>query len=137
MTNKNSNKPLALLQATFNSMLGYFGHQLPDDDVLHRRRGRLGEDNDGGDYGYGDVVTYLFGQDDRGEYLDYYMRHRIAGDSHIRIYEDGSWEQLDVISPFARGSADPIENERLRREDREEVARIRAILHAKGFSSSY
>lgn len=128
---------LPLLQATFNSMLSYFGHQLPDDDVLQRRRGKLGEDNDGGDYGYGDVVTYLFGQDDRGEYLDYYMKHRIAGDSHIRIYEDGSWEALDVISPFARGSADPIENERLRQEDREEVTRIREMLKAKGFSSSY
>lgn len=35
-------------------MLSYFAHQLADDDLLNRRRGRLGEDNDGEDYGYGD-----------------------------------------------------------------------------------
>ncbi len=118
-------------------MLSYFGHQLPKADVLHRRRGRIGIEVDG-DYGYGDVVTYLFGKDARGEYLDFYMCHRIAGDSHIRIYEDGSWEHLDVISPFGPlVSDDPAENERLRREDAEEVKRIRALLDAKGFSSSY
>ena len=134
-----SEKPLALLQSTFANMLSRFGHQLPDDDVLHRRRGRLGgDDDDDGDYGYGDVVTYLFGQDERGEYLDFYMRHRIAGDQHIRIYEDGSSERLEVISPFGpRISDDPDENERLRREDREEYQRIRAMLDAKGFPSSY
>jgi hypothetical protein len=129
-------KPLPVLQATFANMLSRFGHQLPDDDVLHRRRGRIGDDDDG-DYGRGDVVTYLFGQNERGEYLDFYMRHRVAGDQHIRIYEDGTSERLEVISPFSRGSDDPVENERLRREDREEYDRIRAMLDAKGFPSSY
>ena len=130
-------KSLPLIQTTFANMLSRFGHQLPDDDVLHRRRGRIGDDDDG-DYGYGDVVTYLFGQDERGEYLDFYMRHRFAGDQHIRIYEDGSSERLEVISPFGpRVSDDPVENERLRREDREEYQRIRAMLDAKGFPSSY
>jgi hypothetical protein len=130
-------RPLSILQETFAKMLSHFGHQLPEDDVLHRRRGRIGDENDG-DYGHGDVVTYLFGQDARGEYLDFYMCHRFAGDQHIRIYEDGSWERLDVISPFGpRVSDDPVENERWRREDQEEVARIRAILDAKGLSSSY
>lgn len=130
-------KPLPVLQATFANMLSRFGHQLPDEDVLHRRRGRIGDDDDG-DYGYGDVVTYLFSQDERGEYLDFYMRHRIAGDQHIRIYEDGTSESLEVISPFGpRVSDDPVENERLRREDQEEYERIHAMLKAKGFSSSY
>lgn len=132
-------RPLGLLQATFANMHSHFGHQLPDDDVQHRRRGRLGGDDDGDyDYGHGDVVTYLFGQDERGEYLDFYMCHHLAGDQHIRIYEDGSSERLEVISPFGPGvSDDPIENERWRREDGEEVTRIRAMLKAKGFSSSY
>lgn len=131
-----ANRPLGILQATFAKMLSHFGHQLPEDDVFFRRPGRIGDDD--GDYGYGDVVTYLFGQDERGEYLDYYMCHRIVGDQHIRIYEDGAWERLDVISPFGpRVSDDPVENEHWRREDQEEVARIRAILDAKGFSSSY
>ena len=130
-------KALPVLQTTFANMLSRFGHELPDEDVLYRRRGRIGDDDDG-DYGRGDVVTYLFGQDERGEYLDFYMCHRIAGDQHIRIYEDGTSEDLEVISPFGpRVSDDPVENERLRREDREEYARIRAMLDAKGFPSSY
>lgn len=66
------------------------------------------------------------------------MCHRIAGDSHIRIYEDSSLEHLDVISPFGpRHSDDPIEKERLRREDQDEVERIRTMLRDKGFRSSY
>lgn len=131
-----ANRPLGTLQATFAKMLSYYGYQLPEDDVFFRRRGQIGGED--GDYGYGDTLTYLFGQDERGEYLDYYTRHRIAGDQHIRIYEDGSWEHLEVISPFGPlCSDDPVENERLRREDQEEVARIRAMLEAKGFSSSY
>jgi hypothetical protein len=43
-------------------------NQLPEDDVLHRRRGELGYDDDG-DYGHGDIVIYVFGKDERGEYL--------------------------------------------------------------------
>jgi hypothetical protein len=130
-------RPLALLQDTFAKMLSRFGHQLPDDDVLHRRRGLLGYDDDG-DYGHGDVVTYLFGKNERGEYLDFYMKHRVAGDQHIRIYEDASCERLEVASPVGpRRSDDPVENERLRREDRDEVERIHALLNAKGFRSSY
>lgn len=129
-------RPLGLLQTTFARMLSYFGYQLPEDDVLFRRRGQIGGED--GDYGYGDTVTYLFGADTRGEYLDYYMLHRIAGDAHIRIYEDGSWEHLDVISPFGPHHADdPIENERLRHEDQDEVERIRTMLRDKGFRSSY
>lgn len=131
-----ASRPLSALQDTFAKLLSCFGHQLLEDDVLHRRRGQIGGED--GDYGYGDTVTYLFDRDARGEYLDFYMCHRIAGDDHIRIYEDGSWEHLDVISPFGpRISDDPVENERWRREDQEEVERIRAILEAKGFSSSY
>ncbi|MDP2402612.1 MAG: hypothetical protein Q8M27_02160 [Methylotenera sp.] len=54
MTNTSSNTSTPLLQAAFNSMLSCFGHQLLDNDLLYRRCGRPDEDNDGGDYGYGD-----------------------------------------------------------------------------------
>jgi hypothetical protein len=66
------------------------------------------------------------------------MKHRVAGDQHIRIYEDASCERLEVVSPFGpRISDDPVENESLRREGREEVERIQALLNAKEFRSSY
>lgn len=131
-----ANRPLSALQATFEKFFSHLNYQLPEADVLHRRRGQIGGED--GDFGYGHTVTYLFDKDAHGEYLDFYMSHRIAGDDHIRIYEDGSWENLDVISPFGpRISDDPVENERFRKGDQQEVERIRAILRAKGFSSSY
>ncbi len=130
-------RPLGQIQLAFAKMMDHFGHILPEDDVAQRRRGRIGDPEDG-DYGYGDSVYYLFGQDDRGEYLDFYMLHRIAGDTHGRIREDGSYEGLDVISPFGPvRSSDPEEDARLRAKDQAEVNRIRSMLEAKGFPSCY
>jgi hypothetical protein len=130
-------KPLTTIQSTFAHLMDYFGHQLPDDDVLHRRRGRIGDPEDG-DYGRGDTVYYLFGQDEQGEYLDFYMAHRVAGDQHGRIREDGSIDWLEVVSPFGPVvSDDPVEYARRRAEDQAEVTRIHAMLKAKGFPSSY
>lgn len=129
--------PLPVIVATFARIMSHFGHQLPEEDVIHRRRGRIGDPEDG-DYGYGDTVYYLFGQDEQGEYLDFYMAHRIAGDTHGRIREDGRYESLDVVSPFGPVvSDDPEEYARNQAEDQAEVSRIHALLAAKGFPSSY
>lgn len=74
----------------------------------------------------------------QGKYLDFYMCHRIAGDRHGRIREDSSIAWLEVISPFGPViSDDPVENARRQAEDQAEVARIREMLKAKGFPSSY
>lgn len=125
--------PLGNIQVTFAKQLSYFGHELPVDDVRLRRRGMLCADEDGGDYGHGDTVRYLFGQDDHGEYLDYYLRHRLAGDQHVRIREDGSTEDLDVV-PNWRACADaPAEDARLQTWYVEEVNRISRMLDANGF----
>ena len=125
--------PLGNIQVTFARHLSHFGHELPAEDVRLRRRGMLCADEDGGDYGYGDAVRYLFGQDEQGEYLDYYLRHRLAGDRHVRIREDGSTEDLDTV-PHWRPCADvPTEDARLQARYVEEVNRISRMLHAKGF----
>lgn len=127
----------ATIPATFARLFSHFGHQLPD-DFRQRGRGRICDDPDDGDYGHGDTVYYLFGQDDQGEYLDFYMAHRIAGDQHGRIRDDGSIEWLEVVSPFGPVvSDDPEEYARNKAEDQAEVTRIHAMLEAKGFPSSY
>jgi len=137
MTESESHKPIPTIQTAFAHLMDHFGHRLPDDDVLHRRRGRTGDPEDG-DYGRGDSVYYLFGQDEQGEYLDFYMAHRIAGDQHGRIREDGSIEWLEVVSPFGPVvSDDPVEYARRQVEDQDEVTRIHAMLAEKGFPSSY
>lgn len=70
--------------------------------------------------------------------LDFYMRHCIAGDQHIRIYEDGSSERLEIISFFGRSCPDdPVRDAELKAEDQADVERTRALLRAKGLDSSY
>lgn len=72
------------------------------------------------------------------ECLDFYMRHCIAGDQHIRIYEHGSSERLETIFFFRRSCPDdPVRDAELKAEDQTEVERIRALLRAKGLDSSY
>ncbi|AGX87726.1 hypothetical protein [Candidatus Symbiobacter mobilis] len=59
---------LAAIQATLAHLMDHCGHRLPDEDVIHRRRGHIGGED--GDYGRGDTVHYLFGRDEPGEFLD-------------------------------------------------------------------
>jgi hypothetical protein len=137
MSTNDFQRPLGPIQDSFARLMSHFGHRLPEEDVALRRRGRIGDPEDG-DYGYGDSVYYLFGQDEQGEYLDFYMLHRIAGDQHGRIREDGSIEWLEVVSPFGPVvSDDPVEYARRQAEDQAEVSRIHALLKAKGFPSCY
>lgn len=124
-------RPLGKLQAVFAETLSYWGHQLPAEDVIHRRRGKLGDED--GDYGWGDTVKYLFGSDEHGEYVDYFLHHRLAGDRHGRIYEDGSTKDLPTIPIGRLGSDDPVVDARLEAESRVEYEQIMAMLEAKGF----
>lgn len=125
-------RPLNRIQSAFAEFFSYFGHELPEEDVQLRRRGQIGGE-DGGDYGMGDVVQYLFGSNDRGEYLDFYCRHRHAGDQHWRIFEDGSTEQLDVPTSWRLSSDDPDRDARLKEEFYAENTRIYKMLRDKGF----
>lgn len=93
----------------FAASFAHWGLTLPIADVVRRRSGVLRRG--------GWVVQYLFGKNDRGEYLDYYSRHRMTEDGHFRLYADGSFEALPAISNISR--------------DRN--AAIAASLAAKGF----
>jgi len=102
-----------------------WGIRLPQDDVAQRRRGRINAD--------GWAIWYLFGVDQRGEYLDYYAAHRMTNDRHIRIYADGEREDLPTIQSFRMCSDDPVEDRRLAAELFAENKQVAAILEAKGF----
>lgn len=126
------NRPLSLIQKAFARFFSYFGHTLPDDNVRLRKRGQIGGEDDG-DYGMGDVVQYLFGHNERGEYLDFYCRHRHAGDQHWRIFEDGGMEELEVPTSWSRASDDPEENARFKEEFYAYNNRVYQMLRDKGF----
>lgn len=128
--------PLGHMQVAFAKTFSYFGHELPSDDVLHRRRGMLStaaEDDDACDYGYGNAVRYLFDRDEQGEYLDCYMHHRLAGDLHLRIREDSSTETLETVPVWRQCADDPAEDAKLEAAYRATVQRISTMLHDKGF----
>lgn len=40
-------------------------------------------------------IRYVFGEDERGAFLEFYSFHRVWGDVHARIREDGTVEGLD------------------------------------------
>jgi hypothetical protein len=111
--------PLGGLRATFAEMLTPINTDfvLPEEDVRLRRRGSIGPDD--GTYFYGDTVEYLFGRDEKGEYLDFHIAHRIWGNRHRRIRENGECEDLETVSIAHSG---------------DELTRILKMLEAKGFS---
>jgi hypothetical protein len=85
--------PLGEIQVTFAKHLGDLRHELPPEDAKDRRNGSVGPEE--GDYGYFDTVHYRFGQDARGEFLDYHTEHRTWGARCARIREDGSSESSE------------------------------------------
>lgn len=117
--------PLGRIKLHFAETFSYWNIALPDEDVAARRRGKICE--------AGWAIWYLFGKDERGEYLDYYSAHRMTGDDHVRVHEDGQVEYLDAMLEFCLTSPDPVENERLHREHREENQRVARMLEEKGF----
>jgi hypothetical protein len=39
-------------------------------------------------------VMFIFGKEEGREYLEYYAHHRIGGDSHAKIFDDGETVSL-------------------------------------------
>jgi len=117
--------PLEKIESEFNAAFDSWDIRLPPEDIEHRRRGEILKG--------GWSIRYLFGSDERGEYLDYYSVHRMTNDSHVRIYADGQIESLPAFVEFRFASSDPKEDARLEAEYRAENERISKLLKDKGF----
>jgi hypothetical protein len=117
---------LPTIQAAFAKQFANWEICLPEGSILSRERGEIRE--------AGWSIQYLFGANERGEYLDYYSSHRMTDDSHRRIYESGEVEKLEVLrSGFSYRAEVPGDKEREEAEFRSENQRITALLDAKGF----
>ena len=112
----------------FADQFGAWDIHLPEDAVQARERGKINK--------AGWSIWYLFGSDERGEYLDYYAAHRMTTDSHTRIRADGAVEHLPALEEMFIGSNDPVENARLKAELLAGNRRIAQLLEAKGFGLS-
>ncbi|HYF62598.1 MAG TPA: hypothetical protein VD886_07265 [Herpetosiphonaceae bacterium] len=108
----------------------YFAHwtiALPPADVERRQRGHISA--------AGWSIHYLFGADERGEYLDFYATHRMTNERHERLYADGGSESLPAPLPFMVFPADasPEDRERIQQEYYAHNREVGALLRAKGF----
>ncbi len=72
-------------RSAFARYFSNWGIELPEDDVAQRKRGKLFE--------AGWSVRWIFGSDERGEYLDFYATHRMTNDRHLRLHENGEEEE--------------------------------------------
>jgi len=113
------------LESRFNTEFAHWNIRLPRKDTAQRRRGRILK--------AGWVVWYLFGSDEKGEYLDYYASHRMADDRHVRFYASGQEEELPTIRTFRSCSQDHREDKELAAEYQAENRRIARLLEEKGF----
>ncbi len=80
------------------------------------------------------LIQYLFGKDERGEYLDYYSYHRFSDGDHLRIRADGSTEQLEFMGSMIFFDRDDPEGQKKAEEEfYRENRRIARMLLEKGF----
>lgn len=113
------------IESQFNDTFSPWNIRLPPEDIANRRRGKIVE--------AGWAIWYLFGSDEKGEYLDYYASHRMTNDRHVRLYANGEREALPTIAEWQLVSKDPEENDRLEAEYFANNRRVARMLEAKGF----
>lgn len=115
------------IEKIFNKAFATWNITLPPEALETRQRGEL--------HGAGWWIRYLFGHDERGDYLDFYATHRMTNERHKRIYATG--EEVTLESPlefmvFPAGSTEE-EQEKIRERYFAENRRIYADLAKKGF----
>ena len=113
------------IKSQFDSAFSPWEISLPAEALATRSRGKIIKS--------GWAIWYLFGSDDKGEYLDYYASHRMTDDRHVRIYASGENLELPTIWMFCPASDDPNEDARLHAEYLAENQRVAEMLQAKGF----
>jgi hypothetical protein len=118
-------EPASRIESTFNERFSHWKIRLPREAVKNRKRGKILKG--------GWAIWYLFGRDERGEYLDYYSSHRHPGDDHVRIYADGRCVDLPCLSSIRACSKDPEKDAVLEAEHRAENQAIARLLEEKGF----
>jgi hypothetical protein len=116
---------MTVIESKFNERFSLWKIRLPRGAVKQRKRGKIVQ--------AGWSIWYLFGSDEKGDYMDYYASHRMTNDRHIRVYADGLCNELPAISTFRLCSEDPDEDARLEAEYYAENQSVSRRLDEKGF----
>ena len=79
------------------------------------------------------LIQFSFGNDSRGEFLDYYASNRWTEDSHVRLYATGRRQQLASLASAYSSNGDPADEKHARAEFHRKNRRVARKLCAKGF----
>lgn len=110
------------LGEAFAAYFGEIGARLPKEDLAARRRGELRAGSN--------HIQYLFGGDERGEYVDIYLSNRfVSGDTHARLRPGVAAEDLPTPQDVEFGW----DSDEVKRQRKEQNARAYALLREKGF----
>ncbi|ART81214.1 hypothetical protein CBP31_00015 [Oceanisphaera profunda] len=109
----------------FAERFAYWDITLASDSLKNRSAGNIKK--------AGWLIQYCFGQDDKGDYLDFYCAHRMTDDDHTRLYADGTKVELLALAGCRFSVADPDEDKRLEEEFLETNRKVAEELTAKGF----
>lgn len=109
----------------FNAEFATSRISLSREQIAQRGRGKINK--------AGWAIWYLFGSDEKGEFLDYYAAHRMTNDRHERIRANGETEALPTIQDMRVCSSDPQEDARLETESLANDQEVHELLRRKGF----
>jgi hypothetical protein len=111
------------IETQFNAEFSHWSISMPPEDVAARRRGEIIQ--------AGWTICYLFGVNEKGEYLDYFASHRMTNDRHARIYASGEREALPTLNWYRVCCKDPEEDKQAEAEFIAENQRIGKMLDEK------
>lgn len=110
----------------FNKRFAHWKIKLPEENLKNGQSGYIQQ--------AGRLIQYCFGEDENGEYMDYYAAHRMTDDSHLRIYADGREKALPTLNGRVLYSEDPVEAKRLEEEHDARNREVVEMLVEKGFT---
>jgi len=120
-------KPEEILRAAFNEYFHHWNIELPE-------LGYLDEEDAGKITLAGWWITYRFGRDDLGRWLEFYAQHRMTNDRHVRFHESGEEEILSTLDEpvFIPEDATPEEESRISQAARDRYNRLFTELKNQG-----
>jgi len=78
-----------MIEKKFNEYFSRWKIILPRESIKERKPGTIKS--------HGWFIQYLFGSNNKGDYLDFYASHRMTEDDHIRLYSSGEVEDLPAL----------------------------------------
>jgi hypothetical protein len=104
----------------------FYGIKIPANNINRRESGVFEKD--------GWLIQFCFGKEEDKEYMDLYGYHRMTNDRHLRIYEDGTYDESLPALDYFDYNYDPNDPEDVnKKKEKNKRNEIKKILSEKGF----